>query len=188
MMLIMSSHPSPELDVEYRELIVACLESGDPLGAHRWAKGWIGSGGGALLLDPWLTYIAAYLARRQPRNAVHAADLALGSWVDRDGDRAILCWIRAEIVRHWLKDPKTALADYVSAGESAPSWLRPRVEMDHAACEAEASASRKRKASVGAAPAHTASTTVAAPPNGEPPPDGQETVMFPFVDTLLITD
>jgi len=163
------------------------MENGDALGAHRWAKGWIGSGGGGRLLDPWLTYVAVDLMRRQPRGSVNAADLALRFWIEREADRAILLWIRATIVRNWLKDPKTAVRDYALARGSAPAWVLHGLDTDWAACEIEAQASRKRKASVKPAPIYEASTEV-EPSNGQEPADSDEPEMFRFVALLLAPD
>ena len=174
-----------ELDDDYRRLIVECVERGDSLGAYRWAKGWIGSGGGALLLDPWLIYAATSLMRRQPKNAVHSVDLALRSWIVRSKDRAILHWVRAEIVRQWMNDPKSALPDYRMAQEASPAWLAERVAGDVVACAVQASASRKRKPSVGSAPAYELPNTAVAPPNSPPPRDGQQPNLFWLLDPLL---
>jgi hypothetical protein len=151
---------------EYRKLAVAALEAGDWHGAYRWAKGWIG-GGGAWIVDPWLIYVASALRHGQPRGAVHSTDLALKHWIPESEDRAILLWIRGEVVRRRLNDPKTALPDLASAAESAPSWLAAQAAADREACEIEAASSRKRKPSVGPAPEYkglgTAAETVARP-------------------------
>jgi hypothetical protein len=101
------SEPLPSA-AAYRELALACLRAGDGLGAYRWAKGWIGAGGGPHI-DPWLVYVASSLLRGQPRNAVHAIDLAIGGWLPGRQDRAAMLYVRGVVVFRRLEDPKTAL-------------------------------------------------------------------------------
>ena len=139
-------------EAEFRKEAIAALAAGDWYASYQWAKGWIRGGGGAWIVDPWLVYVASALLHGQPRTAVHSTDLALKHWIPEAEDRAILLWIRGEIVRRRLNDPKAALANLASAAESAPSWLAEQAAADHQACEIEASASRKRKPSVGSAP------------------------------------
>jgi hypothetical protein len=81
-------------DDDYRRLALEALAVGDGRAAHAWAKGWIGSGGGAWILDPWLVYVASALLVRQPRNAVHSTDIALRHWISDPPDRSILPWVR----------------------------------------------------------------------------------------------
>jgi hypothetical protein len=126
---------------------MACLRAGDGLGAHRWAKGWIGAGGGPHI-DPWLVYAACDLLRGQPRNAVHAIDLALGGWLPGPQDRAVMLYVRGVIVFRHLDDPKTALRDLEPARQALPSWLVPLAEPEISACRSAAPLSRKRKPSV----------------------------------------
>jgi hypothetical protein len=154
-------------EAEFREEAIAALDAGDWYGSYQLAKGWISGGGGAWIVDPWLVYVASALLNGQPRTAVHSTDLALKHWIPEAEDRAILLWIRGDIVRRRLNDPKTALADLASAAESAPSWLAGQAAVDRRACEIAATSSRKRKPSVGPAPDYkgpgTAAETVARP-------------------------
>ena len=87
---------------------------------------------------------------------------------------------------HWMNDPKSALPDYLMAQEASPAWLSERVAGDSVACADQASASCKRKPSVGPAPAYEPPTTAVAPPNGPPPRDGQKPKLFLLVDPLLV--
>lgn len=143
-----------QVDDEYRGLAVESLDQNDWHGAYLWAKGWIGHGG-AGLLDPWLVYVASALIHRQPRNASHSVDLALGGWFPDAADRAVLHFVRSRIVWHLLRDPKTARADLAAARPEAPDWLRPVLEADEPAQAADALKSRKRKPSVAPAPVYS---------------------------------
>jgi hypothetical protein len=137
---------------DYRTEITACFEAGDWHGAYRWAKGWIGSGGGARTLEPWLVYVASALKENQRRPAVHSCDLALKHWISRRAARGVLLYARGEVIRRHLRDPKTALEDLRAAERMAPNWLRHDAKAALEACEQEAPASRKRKPSVKPAP------------------------------------
>jgi hypothetical protein len=137
---------------EYRRIIQDALEAGDWHEAYRWAKGWIGSGGGARSVEPWLVYMASSLLRGQPRGAVNSADLALKHWIRAKKARAVIRYARGEVIRLHLRDPKTALDDLRASCAAAPPWLRELSAAAMAACEQEAPASRKRKPSVGPAP------------------------------------
>jgi hypothetical protein len=64
-----------DLEHEYRERALRALVAGDWHDAYRWAKGWIGRGGGAWIVDPWLVYAASALLHRQPRSAIHQRPL-----------------------------------------------------------------------------------------------------------------
>jgi hypothetical protein len=151
----------------YRTEALSALRADDWHGAYRWAKGWIGQGGGAWIVDPWLVYAASALMNGQPKTAVHSIDLALRSWIAEPADRAILRWVRACVIQVRLKDPKTALLDFEDARAHAPDWLRAAVDASRERCAAEASASRKRKPAVGKAPVHAGPQSVhgtVAPP------------------------
>jgi hypothetical protein len=87
---------------EFRKEAIAALEAGDWYGSYQWAKGWISSGGGARIVDPWLVYVASALLHGHPRTAVHSTDLALKHWIPEAEDRAILLWIRGDVVRRRL--------------------------------------------------------------------------------------
>jgi hypothetical protein len=123
---------------------MACLHAGDGVGAHRWAKGWIGAGGGPHI-DPWLV---GALLRGQPRNAVYAIDLANGAWLPGQQDRATMRYVRGVIVFRHLDDPKAALRHLEPAQPALPGWLAPLAESEISACKNAAPLSRKRKPSV----------------------------------------
>ena len=146
--------PPTELDDddEARSLAAERIAERDWYGAYLQAKGWIGRAG-AGLLDPWLVYVVSALLHGQPRNATHSLDLALGGWFEDPADRAVLHFVRSRVIWHRLNDPKVALADLQLARPSAPTWLTGLVAADEDPQRAAASASRKRKASVGPAPA-----------------------------------
>jgi hypothetical protein len=98
-------------------------------------------------------------------------------WIPQPANRAILRWVRGDVIRRRLNDPKTALADLSAAAEAAPAWLIRRALVDRDACAVEADASRKRKPSVGPAPDYqgpgSSANTVARPiltrPDGTQP-------------------
>ena len=135
-------------------MAVEALAVQDVNAAHAWAKAWIGSGGGAWIVDPWLVYVASALLAGQPRNAVRSTDVALRHWIADSQDRAVLLWVRGNVVRRRLSDPKSALPDLAVAARTAPPWLIEIAAADRDGCALEATTSRKRKASVGAAPNH----------------------------------
>jgi hypothetical protein len=145
-----------DFGAETRRLALEAYESRDWYGIYAWTKSWITTGGGAWEVDSWLLYVVSALLHGQPKGAVHSADLALANWIEAPEDRAVLLWVRAYIVHHKLRDPKTALANYDAAAAHAPPWLRERVEGDRSTCIVDAQASRKRKPSVGPAPTFVA--------------------------------
>lgn len=146
---------------EFSESAVAALKAEDWHGAYKWAKGWIGGGGGAWIVDPWLVYAVSALMHGQPRTAVHSLDLGLRHWIDAPEDRALLHYVRGTLIRRRLSDPKTARACLEAAVAHAPAWLRADAEQELAACRAEAAASRKRKPSVQRSPDYVGPGTVA---------------------------
>lgn len=87
------------------------------------AKGWIGGGGGAWIVDPWLVYVGSALLQGQPRSATHSTDLAVRVWIAEPANRAILRWVRGDVIRRRLNDPKTALEDLTaSVNPSQRGW------------------------------------------------------------------
>ena len=176
-------------DEEYRQRIVAAMEDGDWYEAYVWTKSWIGRGG-ALLLDPWVAYVASSLLHGQPRTAVHSIDMALSTWIPRPGDRAVLLWMRSRVLRHRLRDPKVAMPDLLAAASSPPAWLAAEVSSDVEACEAECLRSRKRKPSVSAAPtfdesSHEHMVTVWSAERSLPD-DGRQPVLWSVVLPYLV--
>src|SRR5437773_1740965 len=119
--------------------------------AYDYGQAWI-SHGGVRTLGPWLISVAHMLQVGQPRNAVHAADLPLKNWIGDDVRRAVLRYVRGEVIRRHLRDPKTAQADLEAAQERAPAWSRADARSAAAWCREEAAVSRKRKRSVEPAP------------------------------------
>jgi hypothetical protein len=146
------SLPAVERGREARRLALTAYRDRDWYSVYAWTKTWISTGGGAWDIDAWLLYVISSLLEGKPRNAVHSTDMALQTWIEAPQDRAVLRWVRAAVVHRWLNDPKTARAEYAAAAEAVPGWLLGRLGADVAACEAEASTSRKRKPSVGPAP------------------------------------
>lgn len=152
---------------ECRRTAVASLKDGDWYGSYASTKSWIGYGGGAWILDTWLLYAASALLHGQPRTALHAMDKAMRAWLPHPADRAVLRWVRGQILRIRLKDPKTALDDLRAAVADAPAWLRPMADASLAAAEAEAPKSRKRVAAFTPSPDHAGRTPdFVAPPLG----------------------
>jgi hypothetical protein len=141
---------------------IAALNAGDWYDAYSTAKWWIGAGGGAWIVDPWLVYVASALVQGQPRSATHSTDLALRVWIPQPANRAILRWVRGDVIRRRLTDPKTALADLAAAAPAAPAWLMERAVADRDTCAIEARGSRKRKPSVGPAPDYRGPGTTGA--------------------------
>jgi hypothetical protein len=123
--------------------------------AYDYAQAWM-SHGGVRTLGPWLISVAHMLQVGQPRNAVHTADLALKNWIGDDDRRAVLRYVRGEVIRRHLRDPKTAQADLENARERAPVWLRADAQNAAALCREEGAASRKRKPAVAPAPDYVA--------------------------------
>ena len=133
----------------YRELIFADLTTGDTNSAYRYAKGWIGHGGGAHV-EPWLVYVAISLLNRQPKYSLHSTHLALTSWITGERDRAGLVCVQAFIIWRHLHDPKTARPLFEQLTTWAmPEWIDMPLLGDAAAtCAIAAAQSRRRKAVV----------------------------------------
>ena len=165
---------------EYRSRIREGLAAQDWRSPYEWAKSWVGSGGGAQLLDPWLAYVASAMLKGEPRTAVHAIDLALKNWIPDKENRAVLLWVRSRIVRVRLKDPRSALTDLRQLQDSGPEWLQGEIARDSVACGVEAERSRKRKPSVQEAPDYVGTATPVAPPTEEVPP-GSIPALWPDV-------
>ena len=141
-----------DFGAETRRLAIDACGRDDWRGVHDWTKAWISRGGGAWVIDAWLMYVASGLLHGQPRISVRSADLALGTWIESEQDRAVLLWVRGAVIHEKLNDPKTAVTDYGDALKHAPEWLLDRAQQDLARCSADAETSRKRKPSVAPAP------------------------------------
>jgi hypothetical protein len=144
-----------EAVAEFRGKALDALAAGRPMVAYDYAQAWI-SHDGVRTLGPWLVEVANALQLGQGRTAVHAADLALKHWIGDDTRRAVLRYVRGEVIRRHLKDPKTAQADLDAALDAVPSWLREDAEKAAALCRDGAAVSRKRKPSVSRAPEYVA--------------------------------
>lgn len=146
-----------------REALIA-LADDDWHGLYRWTKSWVTSGGGAWLPDTWILYAVSALLKGEPRTAVHALDLGLGTWISGPQDRAALRWCRGVTIWTRLNDPKTALAD-LDPADDLPDWLVVDRSATIDRCAAAATTSRKRVASVSPSPTltitHEARGTVA---------------------------
>lgn len=139
---------------EYRRITSEALRAGEWHEAYRWAKGWISPGGGARSVEPWLVYVASSLLQGHRRTAVHSCDLALRNWIREEDARAVLRYVRGEVIRRHMEDPKTAQSDLDASLEHAPAWLRAEAETAAERCREEASASRKAKPRAEPAPAY----------------------------------
>jgi hypothetical protein len=158
-----------------------CFERGDWHGAYKWAKGWIGSGGGEQSLEPWLVYVASAIKQSQRRTAVHAVDLALENWIAEAAPRGVLLYVRGEVIRRHLRDPKTALGDLHQAERTSPAWLRREAITARTTCEEEARSSRKRKRSVDPAPSFAGSHSPASDDKAGPPS------LWPWIHEIIQT-
>lgn len=174
----MSERDRRQAERECRGKADHALREGDWYEAYLWTKSWI-SRGGARLVEPWLLYSASALQQGKPKTAVHSCDLGLSSWLEGAVPRSIVYFMRGEVIRRHLKDPKTALPDLRTASESGPEWLRPDAAEALDRCTTEAARSRKRKASVDSAPSYDPGTDPRFVPNTlnprydlerEPPP------------------
>ena len=173
-----------------RTAALEALAAGQPMVAHGWAKSWV-SRGGARTIGPWLVYAAAALQLGQGRTAVHSADLGLQRWTEDFAQRAVLRYVRGEVIRRHMKDPKTAQADLDAAVEHVPDWLRPQAEQAAAECRDAAAVSRKRKPSVGPAPGFTgghASLFNREVVDLDPPIEEAPPLVWPAVERILHSD
>jgi hypothetical protein len=178
-----------EHGLETRRLALKAYQARDWHEIYVWTKSWIGRGGGAWVVDAWLLYVVSALLHGQPRVAVHSVDLALRTWIEAAEDRAVLLWVRATVIHRRLKDPKTAQADYTAARESAPSWLRQRIDRDAVECAEDARTSRKRKPSVTPAPElEPRDRGFVAGPTTRVEPGSIPTVWPQLLETLKDTD
>jgi hypothetical protein len=141
----------PGLAQEYERESLSALAADDWHLAYEWAKGWASNAGGRSV-QPWLVHVASALMLRQPKTAVHACDMALQRWIELEKARGLIHFVRGQVVRLHMRDPKTALADLDEAARSVPSWLADEVTAAATACRIEAEKSRKRKPSVQSAP------------------------------------
>lgn len=125
---------------DYVTQTTLALSRGDARSAHRWAKGWIGSGGGAWLIDPWLVYVCSALIESKPRLGLHSIDLALRNWISDATDRSVLYWVRGAILYRILNDPGGASIEFSKSLASAPSWLaaEARTDLDEATSDSAA--------------------------------------------------
>ncbi len=151
-------------EAERRDAEQACrttaeqaLKDGDWHEAYLWTKSWI-SRGGAGRVEPWLLYVASALQQGWPKTAVHSCDLGLSTWIDDGPSRAVLNFVRGEVIRRHLNDPKTAAADLEVAATACPVWLASDLEHARTACTAGVVKSRKRKPTVGPAPTFNSKT------------------------------
>ena len=109
-----------DFGVETRGRALEAYERRDWYGVYAWTKAWISDGGGAWVIDSWLLYVVSDLLHGRPKGAVHATDMTLDTWIEAPQDRAVLLWVRAYIIDHRLRDPKTAIEDYEAAARHAP--------------------------------------------------------------------
>ncbi len=123
-------------EVECRHAAEQALRRGDWHEACLWAKSWI-LRGGARRIEPWLFYVASALQQGRPKTAVNSCDLGLRTWCEDEPSRAILRFVRGEVIRHRLNDPKTAINDLDAAARACPDWLAQDRKHARTACAGE---------------------------------------------------
>ncbi|MFE1402814.1 hypothetical protein ACFW5D_03890 [Streptomyces sp. NPDC058770] len=128
----------------WRERCLELLDAGDWYGLYRTAMAWRGSGGGAFTPDAWLMDVCSALLHDRPKTALHCCDMALSTWVERPGDRAVLRFVRGLLIADHVKDPLRALDDLESALHG-PDWLAKRAAHELERVTEEANRSRVRK-------------------------------------------
>ncbi|GGY96017.1 hypothetical protein CP967_22425 [Streptomyces nitrosporeus] len=91
--------------------------------------------------------VCAALLLHRPKTALHCCDMALSTWVERPGDRAVLRFVRGLVIADHLRDPRRALDDLESALHG-PDWLAARAahELDRVSAEARRSRVRVPRA------------------------------------------
>ena len=139
---------------------LAGVQTRDWRRTHDATKSWVGWGGGAWIPDTWLLYAVSALLKGEPRNAVHALDLGIKTWLEGPTDQALLTWCRGMVVWRVLKDPKTALIDLEHAARFLPAWLGAPIDEVLQRCHNDGSRSRKRRPSVEPRPAHAGSDSL----------------------------
>ncbi|MFF8611941.1 hypothetical protein [Streptomyces sp. NPDC015350] len=146
--------------------------------AQRWHGG--SAAGGSFTPDAWLMDVCSALLHGRPKTALHCCDMALSTWVERPGDRAVLRFVRGLLIADHVKDPLRALEDLESALHG-PNWLAERAAPELERVTAEANRSRIRKPRATPAPElgtayrdlTRSQTSDPAPSPTEPlPPDG----------------
>ncbi|MFF8691891.1 hypothetical protein ACF08W_06755 [Streptomyces sp. NPDC015144] len=142
-----SARPAGRPASWWREQCLGLLDAGDWYGLYRAAQSWRVGGGGSFTPDAWLMDVCSALLHHQPKTALHCCDMALSTWIERPGDRAVLRYVRGLVIADHVKDPLRALDDLESALHG-PDWLARQAapELDRVAAEAERSRVRKPRA------------------------------------------
>ncbi|MFJ8853316.1 hypothetical protein [Streptomyces sp. NPDC102437] len=142
-----SARPAGRPTSWWREQCLGLLDAGDWYELYRAAKAWRVSGGGSFTPDAWLMDVCSALLHDRPRTALHCCDMALSTWIERPGDRAVLRFVRGLVIADHVKDPLRALADLESALHG-PDWLAAQAahELERVTKEAERSRVRRPRA------------------------------------------
>ncbi|MGW1226869.1 hypothetical protein [Streptomyces sp. NPDC002530] len=129
---------------QWHERCLALLDAGDWHGLYRTAMAWRTGGGGASTPDAWLMDVCSALLHGRPRTALHCCDMALSTWVERPGDRAVLRLVRALVIADHVRDPLRSLDD-LEAALHGPDWLAALAATERDRVAEEARRSRRRK-------------------------------------------
>ncbi|MFD8822345.1 hypothetical protein ACFV1C_08295 [Streptomyces sp. NPDC059605] len=142
-----SARPAGRPASWWREQCLELLDAGDWYGLYRTATAWRVGGGGSFTPDAWLMDVCSALLHHRPKTALHCCDMALSTWVERPGDRAVLRFVRGLLIADHIEDPLRALDDLESALHG-PDWLAERAapELERVTAEAERSRVRKPRA------------------------------------------
>ncbi|MER5629806.1 hypothetical protein [Streptomyces nitrosporeus] len=142
-----SARPAGRPASWWREQCLRLLDADEGYELYRAAKSWRVAGGGSSTPDAWLMDVCAALLLHRPKTALHCCDMALSTWVERPGDRAVLRFVRGLVIADHLRDPRRALDDLESALHG-PDWLAARAahELDRVSAEARRSRVRVPRA------------------------------------------
>lgn len=135
----------------WRERCLGPLDAGDWYELYRAAQSWRVGGGGSLIPDAWLMDVCSALLHHQPKTALNCCDMALSTWIERPGDRAVLRFVRGLVIADHLEDPLRALDDLESALHG-PDWLAAQAAPELDRVTEQARRSRVRRPRAGPAP------------------------------------
>ncbi|MFF2009267.1 hypothetical protein ACFVWY_09360 [Streptomyces sp. NPDC058195] len=131
----------------WREQCLRLLDADEGYELYRAAKSWRVSGGGSFTPDAWLMDVCSALLLHQPKIALHCCDLALSTWMERPGDRAVLRFVRGLVIADHIRDPLRALDD-LECALHGPDWLAAQAapELDRVTAQARRSRVRGPRA------------------------------------------
>ncbi|MFF8813713.1 hypothetical protein [Streptomyces pactum] len=128
----------------WREQCLRLLDADEGYELYRAAMSWRVSGGGSFTPDAWLMDVCSALLLRQPKTALRCCDMALSTWIERPGDRAVLRFVRGLVIADHIKDPQRAPDDLESALHG-PDWLAAQAAHELGRVSAEARRSQVRR-------------------------------------------